>query len=136
MGIDEETTWFMGSDYFQIVAKQLMICLDAQSTAKGDPSQYDEWYDELIKLDTLVGNLFSIKQQEDREKWVKEVEKELGIDINYSFSLDLGNNLKKRVAVHRRLVAWQNWLVRYAHLNKLLIKIAPVYDPNKLMSNV
>ena len=53
--------WQMGKDYFEIIGIQIQRVLLAQTAAKEDPQFYDEWYDELLKLDCLAGSLFTQK---------------------------------------------------------------------------
>lgn len=136
MPINTSNEWNMSDDFFKIVARQIDACLYAQSLAKADTTLYDEWHDELLKLDTLIGAC--LNKEEDinkREEWKDKIESELGINKSYNFNLDLDNSPKKRYELHKLLIKYQNWLLRCAYTNNLLIKTSQ-YDPEGLISGV
>lgn len=132
----ESNEWQMGSDYYSIVGNQIRNCFIAQREAKADATLYDEWYEELIKLDMLIGNLFTNKKDiERRNQWTDKIEKVMKLDVNYTFNLNLNGDAKTRRELHKMLIAWTNWLLEKAHKNNLLIK-RNYRDPSALMSSV
>lgn len=125
---DSINEWQMGQSWYMLVAKQMDICLVAQSLAKEDATMYDEWYTEIRKLSAVVGNLFKESDYAQIYDRFNEAEKVMGFDTNFSFSLDLKNDAEKRYAVDRALSSLQNWLIRTAYQNKLLIPTSKDYS--------
>lgn len=135
-GLITTNEWNMGGDYFTLVAAQIAKCLDAQTAAKEDTTLYDEWYDELDKLDTLIGCAFTKKgQKAEREAYADKAEEMMGINKTYNFNLNLQGNAKKRYEIHKTLLRWQKWLLASAYTNNLLIKTSQI-DPDMPVSGV
>lgn len=133
MDNSQSNEWQMGSDWYDLVAKEASNLLYAQREAQQDPRAYDEWFEQLCIFSSIVGATFKKEDDyKDIDKNINVLRHELGLEENKHFSLNLSDK-HKRYDVHKKLFGFQSWLFRKAYQNDLLIRRS-YRDPNQLYS--
>jgi len=126
---DVRGEWSMNEDYYKLVSAQLAAMMDAKNTALASPSKvaYEDWYEQIHDVHTIVGNLFKDKDYAETQKLFEDINKKMGYDKNGELNIEIEDEPLKQREITEELRKLQNHMVRCAFKNGLIIKIGEVH---------